>query len=149
MALKLKISGHITDEYGFIAISSHLKDYRLTFMINESLGLQFKRINDLTIQSDKSTLAYSLFRYSEPDHRIDICLISNHHPEGKLIPSLKQTDYFMVIIGFLEKSLFDTYIKKLKKISGVLMAYRVSPEAEKQVLPLINDLEMHLLDTDR
>ncbi|MCK4288104.1 MAG: IPExxxVDY family protein, partial [Bacteroidales bacterium] len=63
MVKKLILNIDYKPEYTIIGISSHLKDYRLSFNINKKLNFKLKKLSDLVIikGKNKKTQKYSLY----------------------------------------------------------------------------------------
>ena len=93
MARKKQIlkSGYDSD-ISLIGISCHLKSYRLSFSMNKALRFAFQRIDDFEVPgaSDSNYLSYPFLVYDDADLKNHFCLISNHHPQQKLVPALRQ-----------------------------------------------------------
>jgi hypothetical protein len=135
----------------FIGIASRLKDYQLSFHINKRLGFHLKKLPDFTIQLPDSTVRcpYSLYRYQVTDLRMDYFLLSNHHPEAKLLPIFKQTDYFLLAAGEITANETEALIRSLRAIPDVLLAYYLDMNKVKQADLLLADLELHIMETER
>jgi hypothetical protein len=155
MAKKLILKLDNTSEYSIIGISSHLKDYRLSFNINRKLNFQLKKLNDLVIIKGKNneTQKYSLYHYEQPDTQNEqpdtqniFYLISNNNPNGKLIPSQKQTDYFLLIKDIINDQRKNKIVKTLKAIRNVLMVYEINPNTIKNIDSILSEVELQASD---
>jgi len=148
MVKKLILNIDNTPEYTIIGISSHLKDYRLSFNINRKLDFQLKRLSDLEIikGKNKKTQKFSLFHYEQPDTQNKIYLISNNTPNGKLIPSQKQTDYFLLIKDIIDYQRKNKIIKAIKAIRNVLMVYEINHNTIKNIDSILAEVELQGLD---
>lgn len=147
MVKKLSSTIDYAAEFFFIGISSHLKDYRLSFFINQELGLKLKKIEDF-VQADEQTnsYTYSLFYYRCPDTNNNFCLISNHHSEKKLIQAFKQFDFFLLVQNNLSPANKKELISNLKKIPNLLAAYEIELKKVKNINHFMVDLEIQLID---
>ena len=148
MAKRLILNIDNTPEYIIIGISSHLKDYRLSFNINSKLDFQLKKLNDLVIikVENKKNQKYSLFHYEQPDTLNIIYLLSNNNPNGKLIPSQKQTDYFLLIKDIIDDQRKNKIIKAIKAIRNVLMIYEINPNTIKNIDSILTEVELQVSD---
>lgn len=135
----------------FIGLACRLKDYQLSYHINKKLGLHLKKLPDFTILPPGQTqpCSYSLYRYQDADLRMDYFLLSNHHPDSKLIPVFKQTDYFLLVSGEFTANQTEHFIRLLRTVPQVLLAYYLDTTRVRQVEVLLADLELHLLETQR
>lgn len=147
MVKKLSSNIDYAAEFSFIGISCTLKDYRLSFFINQECGLKLSKIEDF-IQEDeqKNLFAYSLFYYRCHDSNNNYCLLSNHHSEKKLIPAFKQFDYFLLIENNLSPIKKKELISNLKKIPSLLAAYEIEFKKVKNINQLMIDLELQLIE---
>ena len=147
MAKKLSIPVNLSEDYTVIAISCHLKEYRISFQVNHSLRIKLKREGDLIIGGDEEDAYrdYALYSFNNPDQRCYYFLLANHHPDGKLLGTLRQVDYFLIITSLLSKEDRDRIVFRLRNINGVLMAYIVESGNVRDMDLLLNDLEMHLM----
>ncbi len=147
MAKKLSLKIDFSSEYCLIGISCHLKDYRLTFFLNDKLNIKLRRIDDF-IQAgpDNKDLNYSLYYFPCTDTKNNYCLISNHHEDGKLIPALKTIDYFLLIENEIHDSLKKEVISKAKSIPNVLLAYEIELSKIKNINHLLTELELQFIE---
>jgi len=137
-------------DISLIGISCHLKSYRLSFAMDTSLGLSFKRVDDFEIPAhNEGVLKYPFLMYEDADLKNQFCLVQNHHPEGKLIPSLRQVDFFLMAGNPLEQALVSGIIRKIRSIPQVLAAYEIDPNNTKDADILLAELELHLMEAGK
>lgn len=132
--------------YTMIGISCHLKDYRITYYLNKFLGINLKKSKEFPIKSekDKKNFLFSFFIFNDRNKEISYYLISNHNPESKLIPSQKQTDYFLIAKDLINKENETDIINKIKTIPYVLTAYKIELQKIRFINNLFSDLEIHV-----
>jgi len=113
------------------------------------LKFNLKRINDLPVYSSKLDLLinYPLFEFEDNDTTLYYYFFSNHNPESKLFPSLKTTDYFLLVNGRISENRKTELINNIKKIPKILTAYRVDLNKTKGLNNFLSDLELHLLES--
>lgn len=147
MVKKLSVNIDYSNEYSFVGISCHLKDYRLCFHLNSVLGFKFKKIEDFNqLDENQKSLPYSTYYYRCPDTNADFCLISNHHADSKLLPAYKQFDYFLLIEQTLSASQQKEILKKIKKVPNMIMAYEIDYSKINRINYLITELELQLIE---
>ncbi len=129
-----------------IGISCHLKDYRLTYYLNKILGFDLKKSKEFAIKSekDKKVFLFSFFIFIDGNKEVSYYLISNHNPECKLIPSQKQTDYFLIAKNLINKENVVEIINNIKSIPHVLTAYKIESQKIRLINNLLSDLEIHV-----
>src|SRR5512138_3363650 len=69
-------------------ISCHLKDYRISYLLNEQLRFCLTKLEDvpLTPEGFKETAFFSLYRHRDPDQCNTDYLVGNRNPEHLLLP---------------------------------------------------------------
>lgn len=145
MAKKIKLTSGSSYDYTTIGIACHMKDFRFAFFMNEQLGFHFKRMDDLISGNEKEQRAYSFYVYTNPEDRRNYYLISNYHEEGRLIPSEKGVDFFLIINDVLPASLKKQLTGKIQKIPQALAAYEIPSGKVKDLEIIFGEIEEHLL----
>ena len=147
MAKKLSSKFDFSSEYTLIGISCHLKDYRLTFFLNNKLHLHLSRIDDFVQEGpDKTDLNYSVYFYKCLETQNNFCLISNHHSDGKLIPTIGSVDYFLLIENEIPNDRKKELIKDIKTIPNILTAYELDLAKVKNIHQLLAELELQFIE---
>ena len=149
MAKKIKIEIDFSRDNVLLAISCHKKDYWLAYQLNENLKFNLKKMDDLGFYQNNldEVLYYPIYHYTDPGTMISWYLIGNYHPDGKLFPTLKTADYFILINGEGAIPENDKLIADLKKINGVLHAYVPETKALKDFGNFLADLELHMINS--
>lgn len=128
-----KLAIEIESDYSLIGIASHENDYRLSWAINKSLGLDLKKKEDLTLDHPKNKILinYSLFIFDDENNYITYNLISNKSEKGFLIPEMKNIDFVLRVSGSPDQNLLNDLLFKLKKIDIVITAFQINEVSEK------------------
>lgn len=148
-------------DFVLIGISSHEKDYRLCWALNNVLGIDLTKTESLEIKSKKQIAPsfFSLFNYENEDEFVEYFVIANQSEnklvasktntlfvkgtkepgpaDGILIPEHKQMDYFFVIKGEVDDEKTSEVIKKIKEIDLILAAVRLDVSELKSKANLI------------
>lgn len=115
-------------EYDFlvIAISSHDKDYRLSWSINETLEIELVKNDNLIVKHKRmdAEQQFSRFSYLADDEFTAFHLISNRSEQGYLIKNLMNIDYFLKIEG-LPTINKNNVIQKIKTLEPVITAFEI------------------------
>ena len=101
-------------------INSHEKDYKLCWHINKGLSVFFKK-EQHSKQISKKTFTVFSTKY---DGR-HLSLIKNQGKEGFLMPQKKNIDYFMTIEPRLNPLQIEQFVKKLNKVSKILLTFEI------------------------
>jgi hypothetical protein len=145
MVKKIKLSSGRSYNYTTIGIACHMKDYRFTFFINGQLGFHFRRLDDLVSGEENATRGYSFYIYENQEDRRHYYLVSNYHEEGRLIPSEKGADYFLIVNDILPQSRIKEMVTKIQKIPQALAAYEIQAGKVKNLEIIFEEIEVHLL----
>jgi hypothetical protein len=148
MAKKLRIEVDFSEDNIFIAVSCQKKDHWLVMQINRMLKTDLRRIPDAGFYHTKrkELLPFPVWYYSDRDRAEEHYFISNSHPEGKLIPSLDTTDYFILLKGNISKEEVQEKIAAIRNIPGVLLVQSLDHNKVKDLDHLISDLELHMTE---
>jgi hypothetical protein len=128
-----KLSGGLESNFSLIGIASHENDYRLSWAINKTLGLDLKKTEDLTINHPKHkiNIEYSLYNFEDENNYIVYDLISNKSEKGFLVSEMKNIDFILRISGSPDQDLIDDLLINLKKIDIVITAFSINNLPEK------------------
>jgi len=148
MAKKIKIDIDFSSDNTFLAISCHKKDYWIAYQLNEALKFSFRRMDDLPYYDEglDKILNFALFQYIDPDTNLSFYLLSNFNPEGKLFRALRTTDFFILIHGRVKENEVEDLLAGIKKIKGVLTAYKMDIDSIKDFGLFLSDLELHMVE---
>jgi len=147
MPRKLTLSNHTTDEYRMVAITTSLKDYRLTFHLNQVLGMDFVRYNDLAYtRSGQVMCLYTWFQHHDNQVHTTYFLIGNKHPGGSLIPAVKNADFILLIKNMVNPDDLKACLTKIRSIANLNSAMEVQLGAVKDLEALLDTNELHELE---
>jgi hypothetical protein len=134
-------------DFVLIGISSHEKDYRLCWALNNKFGLELIKVDSLEIKGKKQETPsfFSLFTYDHPENFLEYTVVANlsesksgsimetdlfgsqikahsHNENEFLIPEHKQLNYFFVVKGEVDEQAAQQMVKKIKEIDLILTA---------------------------
>lgn len=134
-----------------IGISCHLKDYRLSYLLNKKLEFSFSKQQDFTIalQEKKEPAGFSFYYYKDEDQPNSYWLIANRSEESVLIAELKQLDFLLMVEGEIKKSRKDQLLKAISSMPNVLTAYEINPASIRNFGNLLTEMEIHLMNIFR
>jgi hypothetical protein len=110
-----------------LGISSHVKDYRICWTVNKSLGLDLIKLDKEIIIKQKDgedRSVFSIYYYFDEENEMEFELICNRHEHGFLIPELKEADYFLKMNMFYSQNLQEL-IELLKNTNLINMAFEI------------------------
>jgi hypothetical protein len=137
--------------FTLVGISCHLKDYRLSYLLNYHLPAEFTRLEDLRVipPAQKDPSEFSFYYFRDDDHFNTFSLLTNRNQESVLIPEMKQTDFLLIIEGEFKKARKDTLLKNLRSVPNVLTSYEIKFTEIKHYENLLSDLELHTMNQFR
>lgn len=150
-------------DFVLIGISSHEKDYRFCWALNNKLKLELVKKDSLEIKGKKQTTPsyFSFFAFDDEDQFKEYSVLANlsesksmvlvennlfetgERKQGSqteneyLIPEHKQMNYLFVIRGEMEDEEVEALIKQIKEIDIILTAVRIDPKGLKSKQNLI------------
>jgi hypothetical protein len=139
-----KISIEIRSEpalYTLFGISCHFKDYRLSFLINKTLELEFVKMEDF--------MGSSFYFCRDEDRFNTYYLLGNRGLDTILLPGLKQTDFLLLVEGPFKKIQKDKLLENIRGIQNVLTAFEIRFETIKNYETMLTDLEIHLMNIQK
>jgi len=116
--------------FSIIGISSHENDYRLSWSINEQLGLAFTRSDNVVTSAGKEFSCY----IHEGDNQM-LLLISNRCDNGFLLEKYKNIDFILKFDTELNDTATAAWISDLKKAPLISAAFPIP--VNRQVLQLL------------
>jgi hypothetical protein len=126
-----------------IGISSHDNDYRVSWAINNQIGLNFSKSDNLDIRTVGAQLPNSFTSFAFFDIKTGYLfrLISNRCPGGFLSKDYRTIDYFLVIEGDVDPMHVHELVCQLKGVEIIHTAFVIDPASfGKKLLPVIATL---------
>lgn len=125
---KLKLDMEPDPDITVIGISSHVKDYRLCWSINRSIGLELtRRRTDITDETNGIRATFSAFDHVDQELQARYTLVNNHSGDGILLKEQRQADYFLVVDNELAENKPDL-LDKVRSAEFVLTAFQLPYE---------------------
>ena len=132
------------EDYHLLAIVSPLKDYTLAFFINKKLDLRLKKYGDLRVSTKGGT--YSWYYYKLGSKYLSCYLIGNNCPKQKLLPALKNFDYFFLVKDAIDQEQLRSMATGIRKIQNVVGVFNQDMSIIKGMDALIESNELHEME---
>lgn len=146
MARKLRIDFDDSQLYSFVAVVTHMPDYRFVFHLNHNLKMSFSRLADLPVfmEREGNTLRFPLFYYEDEMNRQEFYCIGCKADGLSLMPGLRKYDFLIIRLG--ESKLFNLkeFVDGIKLINEVLMSTAMSYSSMKEIPGIIYDIQEHM-----
>ncbi|GAB2993202.1 IPExxxVDY family protein [uncultured Cyclobacterium sp.] len=120
---KSKLLFETTFDFDLLGLVAPLKDYKLAWLINTTLGIRLKKTEDYHLEFlNQPDLIISQFMLKK-EHGFIQLLKNKSYPVGGrsryLIPELLSMDYFLLCQDFTDEVDLNTYIDALSNVSGI------------------------------
>jgi hypothetical protein len=121
------LSLEIEIDFAVIGLSSHQKDFKLSWSINKHLHWQLKKEDDVLVELKSSTakVPFTLFSFVNNELGCEFLMLENKHQGYQLLPEVKGADYLIIVRGAYSKELLTETIEKLKQNSLINTAFEV------------------------
>lgn len=128
-----KLTLDLEESYDFelIGICSHVKDYRLSWALNQKFEFDLEKDENLELKYKGELQSFSFFSFKDEENLIEYYLLQNRSTNGLLIPEEKKADYFLMIQGVYRSQEKIELIKEITQLKCVLTAYDIDVEQLK------------------
>ncbi|MCK4880551.1 MAG: IPExxxVDY family protein [Bacteroidales bacterium] len=120
---KHKLDLAIEEDFCLLGVVSDEPDYKLCWMINQSLDMNFEKQEDLQLfhRKLKEEQVYSLFSYHDDDAMITFRIIKNRTENGYYLDELKNIDYLIHIQGEINTMRISNFMLSVGALEPVRM----------------------------
>lgn len=130
---KYSLNTEVDYDFLMLGISCHYRDYRMAWLLNQHLEINFSKTDPYTLFEKKNNqeFEFPLFIFDDEENYLFWNLVSNKTLGQLIIPEKKEFDYFVIIKGsydFIDK---DQLINKIKNIPGIILCSELFPESLK------------------
>jgi len=123
MVKKHKLDLAIDEDFCLLGLVSDETDYKLCWMINQALEMNFEKQEDLQLFHPKleEEQMFSLFSYHDDDAMITFRIIQNRAENGFYLDELKHIDYLIHIQGEINASRINGFMQSVSTLEPVRM----------------------------
>jgi len=117
-----------------LGIMAQVKDYRLCWHMNTSLGMDFRINHEIEIQLAKKNRNYffSVYEYCEPTGSLEHFVYNNQFDGEYLLPEFKHLDFLWLMKGdTLSDEVLQQKISSIRTINGVQLVLELTNEKIK------------------
>ena len=130
MAKRVRIDIVPVMAFSVMGISSHENDYRLSWSINEQLGLSFVQSDSLITDAGKE---FACFVHEDDEQRF--LLVSNRCDNGFLLEKYKNFDFILKFDAELNETGISEWLRNLRKVPLVSAVFPIP--VNKTVMQLL------------
>lgn len=145
---EVNINDFSNDDYTLIGVHTTLNDYRLAYLLNKHLQVNFRRANyDLDFFQKNIESSYVVYEYTNTKLDQDWFLISNvfkytletesislfgqSDSTSYLIPEKKKVDFFLKIEGEFDYDFIVKLIENINQIPQIITSYEIEVNSLK------------------
>jgi hypothetical protein len=128
MALKRhKLEMAIEEDYCLLGLVSDEPDYRLCWIMNHHLDLDFRKTDDLILSHTKSgqEQLFSIFVFEDEKTMTTYRIIHNRTADGYFLEELKNLDYLVHIQGELLSNQINAFLETTNALDSVRLCVPV------------------------
>lgn len=118
---KHKLDMAIEEDFCLLGVVSDEPDYKLCWLINASLRMNFEKQNDLTLFHKKMNeeQEFSNFQFEDEEAMITFRIIKNRTDKGYYLEELKNLDYLIHIQGEINTMKISNFMLSLGGLEPV------------------------------
>ena len=123
-----------------LGIVAPVKDYRFCWLVNQSLGCDFRRNSDIEIQLAKKGRQYffSVYEYGVDLGSLVHYIYSNQFDGEYLLPEFRHLDFLWLLKGDeVEEAYISSLQKSIKDINGVQLITEIDKDKIKNKIHLV------------
>lgn len=120
---KHKLDLAIEEDFCLLGVVADEPDYKLCWMINQALDMNFEKQEELLLYHRKlnDEQVFSLFSYHDNDSLITFRLIKNRCENGYFLEELKNIDYLIHIQGEINTIRISNFMLSVGALEPVRM----------------------------
>jgi len=120
---KHKLDLAIAEDFCLLGVVSDEPDFKLCWLINQSLNMNFEKQEELQLFHRKlqDVQAFSLFTYYDEDAMITFRIIKNRTENGYYLDELKNIDYLIHIQGEINTLRISNFMLSVGALESVRM----------------------------
>ena len=125
---KHKLEVAIEEDFCLLGVVSDEPDYRLCWMINRALGMEFEKADDLILRHRKypEEQQFSMFVFDDEEAMITYRVIKNRAEVGYFMDELKNLDFLVHIQGEIFSDQLSSFVHAVNAIEAVRMCIPVN-----------------------
>ncbi len=119
MPVKKNLGENEWESFVLVGISSLLKDYRISFFLNEFLQADFEQVEPLQIipKGKSETVKFKTFRWKSEYTGFEFFLFDNHSGKDILLPEVSKINFLVKISGEYDPKPMVEFLKQIPEVS--------------------------------
>jgi hypothetical protein len=137
---KIKLKLQPDTDFSIIGIACHDNDFRLSWGINQIMGISLSKTDDLELvdikKPDQKQL-FSMYAFYDENSMINFQLIANRCDEGLLIKEYPNLDFILKLSKEASQNEVNEIKAKIKSLDMVMMTAIIPTDSIKKVERLV------------
>lgn len=147
MAKKLSVSKSVSQKLSLIGLSCLANDYRLLHFACKTLGLSFRKLEDLPLYDKKGKLGdFSFYHFADEDKQLNYYLFANKNQGQIALAAYRNFDYFLLIDEKIPAAFQRQLLNQLRSIPILQAAMNIPVSTLSDPDILMEDIELHLIE---
>lgn len=123
----------IEDNYDFslLGISSHVKDYRLCWELNNSLDISLEKSDPIILSEEDDFSGFATSTFYDDENQLVFVLVTNKNQGKCLIPEYSQIDYLLKVSGSQHEFVLKNKKQIIQNIESILKTIEINPNELK------------------
>jgi len=140
---KHRLDFEYTIDFELVGVVSAVQEYKMAYLLNQQLKLQFKRTTDWEVTYPKKKDLQYFKKYDFKDELLKrvFYLIKNKNNSFHCLPELSILDYLFIISGDITKDELSQYHHQIKKIPIISSALIIEADKIKNIENIFIDEE--------
>lgn len=150
---KKKIRLQVEQEHDFslVGIFSHTREYRISWLLNHSLGYEFRRHEDFLFQPANSSnhIPFPLYRYYHQERDRHLFLLPNRVQGMLVLGTPRNLDYILVTWPASDSYYLNELVSRIRNIEPVNASYVLNPSTIKGSEVFFYEMEMYQIQQEK
>jgi hypothetical protein len=125
---KHKLEVAMEEDFCLLGMVSDEPDYRLCWLLNQQLEMNFEKMDDLILHHRKldQEQHFSHFVYNDEESMVTYRIVRNRTENGYFLEELKNLDYLIHIQGEVTPDKIDTFLQTTGNLEAVRICMPVN-----------------------
>lgn len=134
--LKLDNEDQVEPTLEVYGISAHVRDYRICWALNNTLGISLERAADKVVERGGVERRFTRFEFAAEEGEVIYSLIQNIGSDGLVVPDLKHADYLFVV-QYAEDIPMRSHYSDIQRTEFVNAVFSLDPVKRKDLYTVL------------
>ncbi|HQQ11741.1 MAG TPA: IPExxxVDY family protein [Bacteroidales bacterium] len=130
------------DDITVVAITTSLKDYKLSWHLNESLRLDLKKMAGIEL-AEAGESVFSFYYFDAGENLNVFNLIQLQNDGVKMLKFPMPVDFLFIVRNTIPDGKLEEWLTAMRHIPNLTMAFELDITKFKNIDPLLETIELH------